>query len=226
MSDEHPTRIRIDGEQPPIPVGTAVDLSGPNGHAKFAPCSLSFPSITSGRNGGAARTRLGWRQWHRSAAPRCLRRRNQRTISRVDVCGRRRRRCHVAMEHPHRNIFYRFCCDCDNRSRATAETPGRRSAGRAPRPCASRSSRSGGARTSRGGARTSRGSARASRGSACASRCAAAVCPSLRRPARFGHGAARADATDLCGSSAATAANHRPQCRRPRWREACPTDST
>jgi len=188
--------------------------------------------------------------------------RNQRIISRVDLCGRRRRRCHVAMEHPHRNIFYRFCCDCDNRSRATAETPGRRSAGRAPRPCASRSSRSGGARTSRGGARTSRGSARASRGSACASRarsahrratsraancraasrasasvraargsanaprCAAAVCPSLRRPARFGHGAARADATDLCGSSAATAANHRPQCRRPRWREACPTDST
>jgi hypothetical protein len=40
MSDEHPTRIRIDGEQPPIPVGTAVDLSGPNGHAKFAVCSL------------------------------------------------------------------------------------------------------------------------------------------------------------------------------------------
>jgi hypothetical protein len=39
MSDEHSTRIRIDGEQPPIPVGTAVDLSGPNGHA-IAQCSL------------------------------------------------------------------------------------------------------------------------------------------------------------------------------------------
>jgi len=39
MPDEYPTGIRIAGEQPAIPVGTAVDLSGPNGHAKFAPCS-------------------------------------------------------------------------------------------------------------------------------------------------------------------------------------------
>jgi len=31
MSDEHPTDIRIAGEQPPISVGTAVNLSGPNG---------------------------------------------------------------------------------------------------------------------------------------------------------------------------------------------------
>ena len=30
MPDEHPTDIRIAGEQPPIPVGTAVNLSGPN----------------------------------------------------------------------------------------------------------------------------------------------------------------------------------------------------
>jgi predicted amidohydrolase len=30
---------------------------------------LSFPKIISGRSSGAARTRLGWRQWHRSAGP-------------------------------------------------------------------------------------------------------------------------------------------------------------
>jgi hypothetical protein len=29
MSDEHPTRIRIDGEQPPIPVGTASVVPDP-----------------------------------------------------------------------------------------------------------------------------------------------------------------------------------------------------
>jgi hypothetical protein len=31
--------------------------------------TVSFPKIISGRNGGTARTRLGWRQWHRSAGP-------------------------------------------------------------------------------------------------------------------------------------------------------------
>jgi hypothetical protein len=41
-------------------------------------------------------------------------------------------------------------------------------------------------------------------------------------PARLGHGAARADTADLCGSRAATAANHRPQCRRTSWTEGCP----
>jgi hypothetical protein len=35
MPDEHPTSIRIAREQPPVPVGAAVNLSGPNGHAKF-----------------------------------------------------------------------------------------------------------------------------------------------------------------------------------------------
>jgi hypothetical protein len=30
---------------------------------------LSFPKIISGRNGGVARTGLGWRQCHRSAGP-------------------------------------------------------------------------------------------------------------------------------------------------------------
>src|SRR5262245_8512104 len=29
--------------------------------------TLSFPKIISGRNGGASRTRLGWRQWRRTA---------------------------------------------------------------------------------------------------------------------------------------------------------------
>jgi hypothetical protein len=33
---EHSTGIIV-GEQPPITVGTVVNLSGPNGHAKFAP---------------------------------------------------------------------------------------------------------------------------------------------------------------------------------------------
>src|SRR5438445_204090 len=37
------------------------------------------------------------------------------------------------MEHPHRGTLYRFCCDCDNCNRATAQ--GRRSAARSPSPC-------------------------------------------------------------------------------------------
>jgi hypothetical protein len=37
MPDEYPIGIRITSEQPPIPVGTAVNLSGPNGHAELAP---------------------------------------------------------------------------------------------------------------------------------------------------------------------------------------------
>src|SRR5260221_13577424 len=41
MPDEHPTCFRIAGEQPPIPVGTAVNLSRPNGHAEF--CSILYP---------------------------------------------------------------------------------------------------------------------------------------------------------------------------------------
>jgi hypothetical protein len=41
------------------------------------------------------------------------------------------------MEHTHRDRFYRFCCDGDNRSRATAETGRKtgRGAGRARGPC-------------------------------------------------------------------------------------------
>jgi hypothetical protein len=41
MPDEHPTCFRIASEQPPIPVGTAVNLSHPNGHAEF--CSILYP---------------------------------------------------------------------------------------------------------------------------------------------------------------------------------------
>jgi hypothetical protein len=37
MPDEHPIRVRIEGEQPPIAVGAVVNLSGPNDHAI---CSL------------------------------------------------------------------------------------------------------------------------------------------------------------------------------------------
>src|SRR5260370_22937055 len=43
----------------------------------------------------------------------------------------------------------------------------------------------------------------------------------LPRPA--GHGAACADAANLCGSGAATAANHRPQCRLTSWIARWPT---
>jgi chaperonin GroES len=39
MPDKYPMGIRITGEQPPISVGAAVNLSGPNSHAEFAPCS-------------------------------------------------------------------------------------------------------------------------------------------------------------------------------------------
>ncbi len=41
MPDEDPTGFRIAGEQPPIPVGTAVNLSRPNGHGEF--CSILYP---------------------------------------------------------------------------------------------------------------------------------------------------------------------------------------
>jgi hypothetical protein len=62
MPDEYPIGIRITGEQPPIPVGTAVNLSGPNGHAEFAPRSSPYKFIAL--LGGAAavacsRTRAG-----------------------------------------------------------------------------------------------------------------------------------------------------------------------
>jgi hypothetical protein len=39
MPDEHPIGVRIEGEQPPIAIGTVVNLSSPNDHAEFAPCS-------------------------------------------------------------------------------------------------------------------------------------------------------------------------------------------
>src|SRR5262249_3823262 len=37
LTDEHPTCVRIEGEQPPIAVGAVVNLSSPNGHAN---CSV------------------------------------------------------------------------------------------------------------------------------------------------------------------------------------------
>jgi hypothetical protein len=162
--------------------------------------------------------------------------------------GARRRWCHVPMEHSHRSMSHRFCCAADNRSRATAET-GRetgRSAGRAPRPCSSRASR--GACSSRG-ARSARISAPCRTADGCTARCAthrcaacrsasrrtassvasaprrpAAVCPSIRRPDPVCcHTAWPADAANLRGSYAA-AASQRPQCRRRRRRETCPTE--
>ena len=36
MPDEHPTSIGVAGEQPPIPVGTEVNLSRSNRHAELA----------------------------------------------------------------------------------------------------------------------------------------------------------------------------------------------
>ena len=39
MPDDYPPSIRVVSEQPPVPVSAAVNLSSPNGHAKFAPCS-------------------------------------------------------------------------------------------------------------------------------------------------------------------------------------------
>ena len=41
MPDEHPSCIRVAGQQPPIPVGTAVNLSRPNGHGGI--CSQFRP---------------------------------------------------------------------------------------------------------------------------------------------------------------------------------------
>ncbi len=150
----------------------------------------------------------------------------------LNSCGRPRRWCHVPMEHTHRDSFYRFCCAGDNRSRATAETGRKtgRGTGRARgpcRPCSSRGSRaSPGACASRRG-RSARGAAhrratrvRAARSPTNAPRRAAAVGSALRRAAGLGHGTTRADAANLCGSDAATAANCRP--RRPGWSETSP----
>ena len=138
-------------------------------------------------------------------------------------------RYHVPMEHPHRGTLYRFGCDCDNRNRATAQ--GRRSAARSRSPCPSRGSRSS-SRTRRAAHRRASGRATrrratrvgAARSPATEARRAAAACPSVRRPARFGDGAAREDAAN-CGSSAA-AANDGPQRRQPRWSETRPTEPT
>ena len=41
MPDKRPTGFRIAGEQPPIPLGTAVNLSRPNSHPEF--CSMLYP---------------------------------------------------------------------------------------------------------------------------------------------------------------------------------------
>jgi hypothetical protein len=51
MPDEHSTCFRIADEQPPIPVGTAVNLSHPNGHANFAPYSTLFKLGSARLNG-------------------------------------------------------------------------------------------------------------------------------------------------------------------------------
>jgi hypothetical protein len=44
VPDEHPTRFRIAGEQPPIPVGTAVNLSRSNGRGSLHGSSPSGPA--------------------------------------------------------------------------------------------------------------------------------------------------------------------------------------
>src|SRR5439155_16905917 len=58
MPDEYPIGIRITGEQPPIPVGTAVNLSGPNGHAEFAPCSIPSHIGAEGASIGVTQAEL------------------------------------------------------------------------------------------------------------------------------------------------------------------------
>jgi hypothetical protein len=52
MPDEHSTAIRIAGEQPPVPVGTAVNLSDPNGHGIYS--MLYAPPSTYRRRGRSA----------------------------------------------------------------------------------------------------------------------------------------------------------------------------
>jgi hypothetical protein len=58
MPDEHPTDIRIAGEQPPISVGTAVNLSGPNDRELLhaVPLEIGISPINwKGRLGNAPR---------------------------------------------------------------------------------------------------------------------------------------------------------------------------
>ena len=142
------------------------------------------------------------------------------------------------MEHTRRNSFYRFCCDGNNRSRATAQAG--RSTGRAG---GSRSPS--GARTARGACTSPGGRAAHRRATGCppdrratgcpahrratgcpadrraphvrAARSAAAVCPALRRPAGLTHGATRADAASRGSRSSQ-------RTGQPRWRDSCATE--
>ena len=188
-----------------------------------------------------------------SCKPRPVRKRNPHATPALTPGAMLGVRCHVPMEHPHCSNSYRFCCDGDNRHVAaphvervvdeivgaarSTDTQARRNAGGArgarasPGACTSR-----GGRTSRRRAAHRRASGRATRrraprvgaarSTATASRRAAAACPSVWRPARFGDGATHAHTANLCGCGAATAANQRPQYRRPRWSEARPTGPT
>jgi hypothetical protein len=72
---ENPTAIGIDGEQPPIAVGTDVNGSGPNGHAEFySSCSTlalahicgEGPLRTEGSAGRALESEPLWGRGSRS----------------------------------------------------------------------------------------------------------------------------------------------------------------
>ena len=58
MPDEHPPGVRIAGEQPSIPVGTAVNLSGPNGPRGI--CSMLHSNHSSRGRSATAVVRGGF----------------------------------------------------------------------------------------------------------------------------------------------------------------------
>jgi hypothetical protein len=64
MPDEHPPGVRIAGEQPSIPVGTAVNLSGglPGAPDRLEPCSRRDQlELREGSAAKAPRPASGWR---------------------------------------------------------------------------------------------------------------------------------------------------------------------
>jgi len=90
MPDEDPTGFRIAGEQPPIPVGTAVNLSRPNGrellHA-LNPLQVRIAQLNG--KGGSVPRRAVYRVQQGAGDGSCARMTDPSIVSRLrlDISG-------------------------------------------------------------------------------------------------------------------------------------------
>jgi hypothetical protein len=55
----YPTGIRIEGEQPPITVGTVINLSGLNNHANFSVTTATYYNRSRPSGSGSSKVSLG-----------------------------------------------------------------------------------------------------------------------------------------------------------------------